>query len=98
MLVVRGLLAPEFVESNFEAPSFPLERCTIYDAGSRAFQGEEYLEDVIEYWTKVLALAETVTFEEMMAERFPEIDIRRFGSVSLKQVAKDQLQKLSSLR
>ncbi|NOR23636.1 MAG: hypothetical protein GQ542_04460 [Desulforhopalus sp.] len=46
---------------------------------------------------KVLALAKTVTFEEMMVERFPEIDSRRFGSVSLEQVAKDQLQKLSSV-
>jgi hypothetical protein len=42
-------------------------------------------------------LAKRVTFEEMMAERFPEIDIRRFGSVSLEQVARDQLQKLSSI-
>ena len=93
----KSLLAPEFIESNFEAPSYPLERCTIYDAGSRAFQVEEYLEDVIEYWTKVLTLAKRVTFEEMMAERFPEIDIRRFGSVSLEQIARDQLQKLSSI-
>jgi hypoxanthine-guanine phosphoribosyltransferase len=93
----NSLLAPEFIESNFEAPSYPLERCTIYDAGSRAFQIKEYLEDVVEYWTKVLALSKTVTFEEMMAERFPEIDISRFDGVSLEQVAKDQLQKLATL-
>lgn len=93
----NSLLAPEFIESNFEAPSYPLERCTIYDAGSRAFQLKEYLEDVVEYWTKVLALSKTVTFEEMMVERFPEIDISRFGDVSLEQVAGDQLQKLSSV-
>lgn len=94
----NSLLAPEFVESNFAAPSYPLERCTIYDAGSRAFQVTEYLEDVFDYWTKVLALAERMTFAELMAERFPEIDIRRFGSVSLLQTAKDQLQKLSSIK
>jgi hypothetical protein len=93
----NSLLAPEFIESNFEAPSYPLERCAIYDAGSRAFQVEEYLEDVVDYWMKVLVLAKTMTFEEMMAERFPEIDIKRFGSISLEQVAKGQLQKLSSL-
>lgn len=92
-----SLLAPEFIESNFEAPSYPLERCTIYDAGSRAFQTDEYLKDVTHYWSKVLALAKTMSFEEMMTERFPEIDIRRFGSVSLAQVAKAQLAKLSSL-
>jgi len=91
----NSLLAPEFLQSNFEAPSYPLERCTIYDAGSRAFQIEEYREDVIGYWTKVLDLAKTLTFEEMIAERFPEIDIKKFGSVSLEQVARDQLQKLN---
>jgi hypothetical protein len=94
----NALLAPEFIESNFAAPSYPLERCTIYDAGSRAFQVTEYLEDVFDYWTKVLALAERMTFAELMAERFPEIDVRRFGSVSLLQTAKNQLQKLSSIK
>ncbi len=93
-----SLMAPEFIESNFSAPSYPLERCTIYDAGSRAFQVTEYLEDVIEYWQSVLGLAQTMTFAEMMAERFPELDISRFGNVSLEQVAKERLQKLSALR
>ncbi len=66
----NSLLAPEFIESNFAAPSYPIERCTIYDAGSRAFQITEYLEDVFDYWTKVLALAEKMTFTELMTERF----------------------------
>lgn len=92
-----SLMAPEFIESNFEAPSHPLERCTIYDAGSRAFQVREYLEDVIDYWTKVQVLAETMSFEEVMAERFPELDLKRFGHVSLKEVAKEQLHKLSGV-
>jgi uracil phosphoribosyltransferase len=91
----NSLMAPEFIESNYVAPSYPLERCTIYDAGSRAFQVSEYLEDVIDYWQSVLDLAETMTFGEMMVERFPELNISRFGDVSLEQVAKDQLQKLS---
>lgn len=91
----NSLMAPEFIESNFDAPSYPLERCTIYDAGSRAFQIREYLEDVIDYWQKVLELAKTMTFVEMMAERFPELDVTRFGKVSLEKVARDQLQKLA---
>ena len=94
----HSLLAPEFIESNFGAPSYPLERCTIYDAGSRAFQVSEYLDDVMDYWTQVLALAKEMTFAEMLAERFPEIDVTRFGSVSLEQVANEQLQKLASVR
>lgn len=91
----NSLMAPEFIESNFESPSYPLERCTIYDAGSRAFQIEEYRDDVIEYWKGVLELSNTMTFEELLSERFPEIDAEKFGSVSLEQVAKQQLEKLS---
>jgi len=93
----NSLMAPEFIESNFDAPSYPLERCTIYDAGSRAFQIREYLEDVIDYWQKVLELSKTMTFAEMMVERFPDLDVTRFGNVSLEQVARDQLQKLSAI-
>jgi len=93
-----SLLAPEFIESNYEAPSYPLERCTIYDAGSRAFQVKEYVEDVTCYWMKVLELAKTMSFEEMLSERFPEIAADRFGNVSLEQVAREHLQKLSELK
>ena len=90
----NSLMAPEFIESNLESPSYPLERCTIYDAGSRAFQIEEYRDDVIEYWKGVLELSKTMTFEELLSERFPEIDAKTFGSGSLEQVAKQQLEKL----
>ena len=91
----HSLLAPEFVESNYQAPSYPLERCTIYDAGSRAFQIEEYRGDVLQYWKKVLELAKTMSFTDMLAERFPELDGQRFGDISLEQVARQQLEKLS---
>lgn len=56
-LRTKSILAPEFVDSQFENPAFPIERCTIYDAGSRAFWIPEYLEDVIDYWEKTLELA-----------------------------------------
>lgn len=92
----NSLMAPEFMESNLTSPSYPLERCTIYDAGSRAFQVEEYRDDVVEYWKGVLELSKTMTFKEVLSERFPEIDAKKFGSVSLEQVAKEQLAKLSN--
>lgn len=97
LLRCNSLLAPEFIESNFEAPSYPLERCTIYDAGSRAFQVREYLEDVIDYWTKVEEKAASMSFAEMLEERFPELDAKRFGKASLKEIAQEQLIKLRSL-
>ncbi|RIL10930.1 MAG: hypothetical protein DCC75_03355, partial [Proteobacteria bacterium] len=50
-----SLLAPEFVKSQYEDPAYPLERCTIYDAGSRAFDLVEYFHDVKEYWQETMA-------------------------------------------
>ena len=90
------VMAPEFIESNYESPSFPLERCTIYDAGSRAFDLPEYFHDVTDYWRQTLALAEKgLSFQSLLAERFPELDGTRFGSPSLKDVCQCQLEKLA---
>jgi hypothetical protein len=75
-----SILAPDFIESQYENARFPLERCTIYDAGSRAFNINEYLADVAEYWQHVALLAaQGVTFSEYCNERMPEIDATRFG-------------------
>lgn len=90
-----SLLAPEFVESQYQSPAFPLERCTIYDAGSRAFWVPEYLEDVHEYWQQTLRLGEEgLTFGELLNERFPELDESRFSGVDLVQLCHAQLLKL----
>ncbi len=92
-----ALMAPEFIQSNYENPAYPLERCTIYDAGSRAFQVKEYVEDVIDYWRKVLELSNKMSFQDMMKERFPELDYEKFDSVSLENVAKSQIKKLEKV-
>lgn len=68
-----SVLTPEFIASQSEELAYALERCTIYDAGSRAFDTGEYLEDVYEYWEKVLTLAKNgMTYTDYLAERFPE--------------------------
>ena len=68
-------MAPEFIESQYEDPSYPLERCTIYDAGSRAFWVREYANDVLNYWKQVLDLAASgISFLEYLEQRFPELD------------------------
>lgn len=91
-----ALLAPEFVSSQYESPSYPLERCTIYDAGSRAFDIEEYLHDVKGYWEATLKLAQHgTTFGELIKERCPELREGRFGKVDLAQVAKEQLSRIT---
>ena len=89
-----SLLAPEFVESQYGSPAFPLERCTIYDAGSRAFWIPEYLEDVCEYWEQILQLARGgVTFADFLKERFPELDPQRFSRVDMEQLCQEQIRK-----
>jgi len=92
-----SLLAPEFLESQYEAPSYPLERCTIYDAGSRAFWLPEYLQDVREYWEHTLLLAEKgATFSELLAERCPQLSLERFPQVDLIALCKEQVKKFYS--
>lgn len=67
------LVAPEFALSQYEALDYPLERCVIYDAGSRAFDIPAYVEDVREYWEQVRALGEQgFTLTEALEERWPE--------------------------
>ena len=89
-------MAPEFIESQYEDPSYPLERCTIYDAGSRAFWVREYANDVLNYWKQVLDLAASgVTFLEYLAQRFPELDASRFpNDLSLKELALRQIDRM----
>lgn len=95
---LESIMAPEFIESQFEDPAFPLERCTIYDAGSRAFYIREYAEDVVGYWKQVLNFAERgITFTDYLAERFPTLDASRFGNVSLRELALRQIERMKSL-
>lgn len=91
-----SVLAPEFLESQYENPSYPLERCTIYDAGSRAFWLPEYMEDVKEYWQHTANLAtDGLSFSELLNERCPELDSKRFSSIDLSELCKDQIKKFS---
>jgi hypothetical protein len=98
-----SLLSEEFIHSQFEYPSYPIERCTIYDAGSRAFSIPEYLEDVLEYWTEVEGLVKNgVTYEGLLKERFPELlDYAPEGfspqSISLMDVVSGQIRRVKGL-
>lgn len=90
-----SVLAPEFVTSQYQSPSCPIERCTIYDAGSRAFDPCEYFHDIADYWQKTLALArEGMSYTRLLQERCPELDLTRFGLVDLKKLCEQQLAKV----
>lgn len=66
-------LAPELVLSQYEELAPSLERCVVYDAGSRAFDVLTYREEVLEYWTGMerLALGE-LCHRELRDLRWPE--------------------------
>lgn len=86
-------LAPEFVESQYDSPMFPVERCTIYDAGSRAFEPRSYLIDVLEYWETV-ATFHGRSFTDYVRERCPVLDVARFDERDLVEVAERQVARL----
>lgn len=95
----HAVMAPEFVESQYENPAYPLERCTIYDAGSRAFWLRDYVQDVIGYWKQNLQFAEHgMTFRQLLQERFPELEADRFpADTDLKALSLGQLSKMEKL-
>ncbi len=68
-----ALMAPEFELSQYEALGHPLERCTIYDAGSRAFAVHGYMHDVLAYWHEMAKLAhDGLSLRDAIVERWPE--------------------------
>jgi len=98
LLRLGAEMAPEFVESQYEDPAYPLERCVIYDAGSRAFWLPDYVHDVIGYWRQNLDLAlGGVTYLDLLAERFPSLDASRFGDVDLVSLSRRQLDRMERL-
>ena len=99
LLRTDAIMASEFIESQYEDPAYPLERCTIYDAGSRAFWARDYIQDVIGYWKQNLQFAEHgMTFRQLLDERFPGLDASRFAAdVSLKELSLKQLAKMEAM-
>ncbi len=95
LLRCGSTMSEEFFESHYLNPSYPIERCVIYDAGSRAFWLPEYLGDVEGYWRETLSLAEKgMSYAELLQERFPELDGSRFEGVDLKNVCLQQLARI----
>jgi len=73
LIKLKCPLAPEFELSQYDTLSAPLERCAIYDAGSRAFDVVEYMGDVTHYWEQVRLLGRRgYTLREALKERWPE--------------------------
>jgi hypothetical protein len=78
-----ALVAPEFALSQYEDVAYPIERCAIYDAGSRSFDITEYLHDVIDYWAQMKKLAERgFTLYEAMKERWRDNEWEDFDALT----------------
>lgn len=107
-----ALLTDEFISYQQQALPYALERCTIYDAGSRACDVHEYLEDVRGYWEQVLELAYNgMTLSAYLQERFSEdprlndsawvqehTSTKLLAEVANVQIAKTRLLDLSSAK
>ena len=86
-------MTPEFIASQEKSSTAPLERCVIYDAGSRAFHIDVYLKDVKNYWQEVLTLAKQgITYNDYLQERYQEKKILK-KSKNLANIAKKQIKK-----
>jgi len=96
----HSIMTPDFIESQYEDPAYPLERCIIYDAGSRAFSIHEYLDDVISYWEQNCRLAKRgYTFRQLLHERFPELDENRFDKdIDLLTLAQRQVARIQKIK
>ena len=95
-----ALLAPELVATQAEDPAFALERCAVYDAGSRAFEVPAYLDDVLGYWQRVAVLAdEGLTLAEALAERRPDapVPVEGADAAALARLCARRIETLSAL-
>lgn len=93
-----ALMTPEFIQSQYELPFYPLERCVNYDGDLRANNISDFIEEVCGYWESVRKEAmEGVSFEDLLKERFPEIDATKFGKQNLMSLAEQHITKLKRI-
>ena len=75
LIKLDALISPELEMAQYRDVAPVLERCVIYDAGSRSFDVREYLEDVVSYWEQVRGLGKRgYTLREALKERWPETE------------------------
>lgn len=93
-----ALMSPDFIASQQEKASYPIERCVIYDAGSRAFWLPEYISDVIGYWKENKRLAEKgMSYQTLLSERFPSVQIPDSENIDLYEISEAMITELEKL-
>lgn len=66
-----GAVSPEFREYIMDYDYAPalLEKCIIYDGGARRYNIGDHVEEVIDFWERLEAVAPGVSYPEFMAEK-----------------------------
>jgi len=60
------LSAPEFEYDSLSHPISFLEQCAIYDGGSRAFEPRSYMEELHDYWKRLLEHSQTLPMNVLL--------------------------------
>lgn len=95
---IEGIYTPEFLSSKYELPTYPLERSILNDNGDRAYMPGNYLSSVIEYWKNIRDKAyEGISYEDLVKEKYPNIECSKFGKQNLMSLAEQHLVKLRRL-
>lgn len=101
LLKRNAILTPELIASQKQKITFPLEKCAIYDAGSRAFDIPVYLREVIDYWKQNMKLArQGMTIEKLLQERYPEADEELKGvarGMELERICEEHVERLEKV-
>ncbi|MFH1802197.1 MAG: hypothetical protein ABH864_01965 [archaeon] len=74
LMPLNSLLAPEFEQELLNHPIKALERCIVYDGGSRGFHPKVHFEDLLEYTQQLQQEADKgATLYDLILERWQDL-------------------------
>lgn len=64
-----GVVAPEFRNHVMEHPDSLFEKCIIYDGGARRYEIPLHIDEVMEYWERILERADIIDIKALAGEK-----------------------------
>ena len=64
-----GIIAPEFRRETLSMRDPLFEKCIIYDGGARRYEIHEHVEEVLDFWNKMLERADRIDFTKLLEEK-----------------------------
>lgn len=64
-----GIIAPEFRRETLSMRDPLFEKCIIYDGGARRYEIHEHVEEVLDFWNKMLERADRIDFTRLLEEK-----------------------------